>query len=286
MHEPQSLCVECHPPDGERIAGRLAVHRIPQHRMTEEGEVDADLVGPPGAEFGLDQCHRSQSLERAECRDGRTPASSWREGSPPCSRPGPADGTVHSPLAGQLPPHEGDIPSLDGVSAELPLQVLGGGVGKCEYEHARGLPVETVHNMNASVAPRSALDLGSRAADDGVLVGIGRGMDEQPCGLVDHEDVRVDVEDLNRRQPGHDCAPRQTRSVRDDVSRCDERAGVGDDHAVDEDMSDRHLLLGTRVGGSQQALGGPGETLDRGVHDRSVALLLAMVDSAAPSGLG
>ena len=287
MDELQRLGVERHPPDGERITGRFAVHRIPQHRMAQVGEVDADLVRPPGAELGLDQRHESQPLERTECGDRSSPAASWCEGRPPRSRTGPADGAVHALLARKRPPHECHVPSPDAVSAELPLKVLGGGVGEREHENARGLAVEAVHHVDAAVPPRPPLDLGPSPADDGVLLGIAGRVDEQSSGLVDDEDVRVDVDDLDRRDPRRGCPPRQAGVVRDGISGRDERARVGHDDAVHEDVPDQHLVLGTGVGGFKHPLGGPGEALQRGVHARSVALPLSTtVDTAASSGVG
>lgn len=154
--------------------------------MTEVGQVDADLMRPPGAELGFDECHRPQPLERAEDRDGCTPAASRREGGPPRSGPGAADAAIYPPLAGQVAPHEGYIPPVDAVGAKLPLEMLRGLMGQRQHEHPRGLAVETVNYEDAPVAPRAPLDLGSRAAHNGVILRIGRGVDEQASGLVDH----------------------------------------------------------------------------------------------------
>jgi hypothetical protein len=205
--EPECLGVERDPPDGKRIAGRLAVDRVPQNRVTEVGEVDADLVGPPGAELGLDERYRAEPLEWPQRRDGGAPAAPGRKRRPPGAGPGPPNGAGHTPLAGQRPPHERDVPPLDAVSAELPLQMLRREVGEGEHKHAGRLAVETVHDVDPPVAARPTFDLGARATDDGVLLGGGRAVDEQPRRFVDDEDVRVDVEHLDRRHAWSGSAP-------------------------------------------------------------------------------
>ena len=247
VHETEGLRVERHAPDRERVAGRLAVHGIAQYWVTEIGEVDPDLVCPPSPELGLDKRHGSEALERAEHRDRRTPAASRCQRRAPRSRPWPADRSVHAALGGERPPHERDVPPLDGVSAELPLQVPGGGVREREHEDARGLPVEAVHDVNAAVLPRPPLDLGAGAADHRVLLGLGRGVDEKSCRLVDHEDVLVDVDHADRRQLGRGRAPGKALIVRHDVRGSEHGAGVGDDGAVHQHVSDQDLVLGAGV---------------------------------------
>ncbi|MBZ5587796.1 MAG: hypothetical protein LAO05_04480 [Acidobacteriia bacterium] len=49
--------------------------------------------------------------------------------------------------------------------------------------------------------------------------------------------------------------------MRDHISRRDQYPRVGDDHAVDEDVSGQNLVLGTGVGSPQHTMGSPREAL-------------------------
>jgi hypothetical protein len=86
------------------------------------------------------------------------------------------------------------------VGAELALQVLGGRVGKGQHHHARGVPVETVHDQDAPVMAGAPLQLGRSAGEHGVLVARGRRVDQQARRLVHHQHVGILVQYLDRRR--------------------------------------------------------------------------------------
>jgi len=254
--------------------------------MAEVGEVDPDLVRPTRPEHGLDERHGPEPLERAEDRYGPAPAAAGRQRRPPRARAGPADGAVHPLLPGERPPHERDVAPLDGVGAELALEVLRGGMGEREHEDARGLAVQAVDDVDATVAPRPTFDLGPRAADHRVLLGVARRVDEQPGRLVDHQHVVVRVEHTDRRELRRRRPPGQVGRVRHDVPRADQRPRVGDHGAVHQHVPDQNLVLGAGVRAPERALRGPSEALLRVVHRRSLAPAARRVDSVALSGVG
>ena len=240
--------------------------------MSEVGEVHANLVRSSGSELRLDERERAEALERAENGASRPAPASGRERRAAGAGPWPADCAVHETLSGQLAANEGNVPAVDAVSAELPLQALRGVVRQRQDENARSFAIEAVDDEDTPVMPGATLDFRAGPADNGVLVAFGRRVHEQTRGLVDHQDLGVGVDDLNRRDLGSAGAFRQGGIVRHGVGRGDERSRVGDDDAVHEHVSDDDLLLGPGVRDSEYRLSHPGEPERRRVHDRSVAL--------------
>ena len=258
--------------DRKWIACRLAVDLVPQHGVAEVGQVDSDLVRPPGPELRLDQRERAEALERAENGASRPAPASGRERRAAGAGPRPADCAVHQTLSRQLAPNDGDVPAVDGVSAELPLQALRGVVRQRQDENARSFAIEAVDDEDTPVVPRATLDLRAGPTHNGVLVAFGRGVHEQTRGLVDDQDLGVGVDDLDGRHLGSTCPLGQPGVVGHDVGRRDERSRIGDGEAVHEHVSDDDLLLGPGVRDSEYRLSHPGEPERRRVHDRSVAL--------------
>ena len=248
--------------------------------------MDADLVRPPGAEFGLDERHRAQPLDRAEHRPRSAAAASRREGGAPGAGAGTADVPIDQTLPGQLTPDQREIAAIDAVGPELALQALGGVVGEGEDEQARGFTVESVHDQHPPVVPRATLDLRAGSAHHRVVLAFGRGVHEQSGGLVDHEDLRVEVDHLDRRDLCGANAFRQAGIVRHDVAGRDHRAGVRSHDPVDQDVSDENLAFGSRVGSAEHRLSRPREPSGRWIHQLSLAPRLSPVDSTEPVGVG
>ena len=215
--------------------------------MAEVGEVDADLVRAAGAELPLDEGRRSQPLERPQHGAGGAAAGPGGERGAPRARPRPADAALHQLLPREIPARQREVEALHGVEAELAVQVLRRGVRDRQHHHPRCVAVEAVHDEDAPVAPGPPLQLGRDAGEHRVLLALDRGVDEQPGGLVDHDDLIVGEQDFDRRRLGRALAPGQRRRVGDLVGRADERAGVGHDGPVDQDVADQHLPLGPRV---------------------------------------
>jgi hypothetical protein len=64
------------------------------------------------------------------------------------------------------------------VGAELALQLLSGRMGEGQHHHARGFAVETVHDQDAPVMAGAPLQLSRSAGEHGVLVALGRRVDQ------------------------------------------------------------------------------------------------------------
>ncbi len=269
------------PLDGERVARGLPVHRVSEHRMTEVREVDPHLVRSSAPQLGLDERRRVEVLDRPDRRVGGAPAPA--RGQRRASRAGTRapDPSRHDLLDLHPAADEREVAAIDGVPAELALKVLGGGVGEREHEHARGALVQPMDDARAPRASRTG-ELGGRTGQDGVLLRLDRRVDEQARRLVDHEDVRVAVEHLERRGLRDPGAPRQVGLVAHDVGGRDPGPGIGRHRPVDDNVPDEDLALRVGERGPEELLDGAREPAGRLLHRASVA----PVDSAFAPGLG
>ena len=272
------------PSDRERIGGRVAVDRVAEHRVVEEREVDADLVGAAGPELGLYQGDGPQALERPQHGARRAAAAARGERGSPRPRLRPPDAALDQLLLRQGAAGQRQVPALDRVHAELDVKVLRRRVRKREHQHAGGVAVEAVNDEDAAMAAGPPLQLGRGARQDRVLLRGDGGVDEQPGGLVDDCEVLVGEQHLDRRRFGHAGPARQGHVVRHRIVRADEGARIRDDGAVDQHVADEHLVLGPGVGGAEQGLGRPAEA-PRGVfHRASLAPMPGAVDTPERSG--
>ncbi len=258
--------------DGQRIGRRVAVHLVPQHCVPQEREVDAHLVRAPGPQLRLHERHRAQPLDRPHGGLRGAPALAGRERDPAGARARAADAARNQHLAHQLPADEREVAALDGVGAELALEVLGRGVREREHQEAGSAPVQAVHHQCAGASPR-ALQLGGRAGEDRVLLPLDRGVHQQAGRLVDHEDVGVAVEHLEGRHLQGPHHPPEVRVVLELVLRAHRRPRVGGHDPVEEDVPDEHLALGAGERRAEQLLHCPREASSRVLHRTSVAPL-------------
>jgi len=192
--------MEGEPPGCDGVGGRIAVDRVPQHRVAQVGEVNANLVGAPRPQLRLRERGPREPLQWPHDGLSRAPARPRRQGGAAGPRARAADPARDKLLAFQVPAHERDVATLHRVGAELALQVLGGRVGKGQHHHARGVPVETVHDQDAPVMAGAPLQLGRSAGEHGVLVARGRRVDQQARRLVHHQHVGILVQYLDRRR--------------------------------------------------------------------------------------
>jgi hypothetical protein len=97
-------------------------------------------------------------------------------------------------------PDQGVVAATGGVGGELLDQVLGGIGGAGDDQQAGAARVEAVDDARAlRVADIGQLPDARQQTVDERAVGVaGTGMDDHPGGLVDHDDVVVDVHDLER----------------------------------------------------------------------------------------
>ena len=145
-------------PHRDRVGGGIAVEGVGEHVVTEIGEVDAHLVGAAGAEGGLHERRLAERLHRPERRAGRA-APIRRERRATCGGTGTADSSIDGRFRSKCPAHENEVAALDGVSAELSLQVLRGTMGQRQDHHAGSIAVESVHDVHAKMAASPPFDL-------------------------------------------------------------------------------------------------------------------------------
>jgi CubicO group peptidase (beta-lactamase class C family) len=245
--------------DGHRVLAGTPVDFVPEHSMAQEGQVDADLMGAAGRQLGLHQGGRSKPLDGAKSGPGRPAAVPGRESRTPRSRARPPDTPLHDGVRSEVAGHQGEVPAGHRVGPELALQVFGGAMAAGQDEQARGVAIEAMDNAQRPGHSGAALHLARGSREDGVLLaGDGR-VDQQSGGFVDHHDVIVQVNDLDRR-PWVGLVPAaQVGTVDYLVARPDPGTRRGDDGAVHRHVADLDLALGVAVRHTEQALDGTGE---------------------------
>ena len=271
VDETEQRRVQRQPSGCDRVGRWIAIDRVPQHRVAQEGEVDPHLVGAPGSELRFHQGCPREPLKRPYNGVGRAPTCSRRKSRPAGARTRAADAASDQNLAGHVAAHERDVTALHGVGAELSLKVVGRGVGEGEHHHTRGIAVETVHDQDPPVAAAPPLQLGCSAGEHRVLVPLRCRVNEKPGGFVDDHNICVCVNDLDRRRLGRACTPREVGVVLDHVTLSDERTRIGDHNAVDQHMTEENLALRAGVGRGQDDLGRPPEPERASLHRTRVS---------------
>jgi len=271
VNEAQVRGVKCEASDLDRVALRLAVDRIAKHGMAEVGEVDPDLVGAAGPQFGLDQRDRPEWLRWPQHGMCRAPAGSRSKRGPARARTRASDAARHHDLSREGSAHEREIAALDAVTAKLTLQGLGRQVRERQHHHARGVAVEPVHDVHPARLAAAALDLGRRAAQDGVFLLVERRVGEQARRLADNDDIAVEEEHFDRRRARWGGTARQVGAVRDRIGWRDPATCVERHHAVDEHVADLDLTPGAREGRGQHFLHDAAETPSIALHACSLA---------------
>src|SRR5260221_4759385 len=180
------------------------IHAFPDQGMAELGQVDADLVLPPGFQAALDQGRTrgrgdGPDVRARALRLGRNSASGTPE-----VPVGAADSVAairdqmgFDALRGDLAVRDRVIDALDVVRAELHRQNALRVRGAREHDQAARVLVEAVHHAEPAAGAASAHSpqQGSRAVDEGVLVTRLVGDAQHSGGLVDDDDVAVEVRD-------------------------------------------------------------------------------------------
>ncbi len=255
--------------------------------MAQVGEVHAHLVRPAGVQLGLHQRSDAEPFERPNHRARLASAAPGAESG--ATRPWvrTADGALDVLVGCQVAGDQRLVAALDAVGLELPLQVLGGAMVARQHEHAGGVAVEAVHDVDALAPPAAPRQLGHRPRDHRVALAFEGRVDEQAGGLDDHQDVGVEVEHLERRSARRRDPSRQLRPVLDRVALADERAGIGRHRTVHRDVPDFDLALRPRVAHREASLDDAGKApLAAGLfeHARSVSPDAAAAVRQGPVG--
>jgi hypothetical protein len=171
------------------------------------------------------------------------------------------------------------------VGAELALEALGGAVGERKDHYAGCVAVEPVDNQHAAMAAATAFDFCRGPGENRVLLAGKRGVDEQPGGLDDDNDVVVQMCQLDRRSRRRTPPSRRIGPVLDPIGRVNERARLHHHLAVDEDVAHLDLTLGVRVRRPQPLLDDPAEALCGRFHAARVAPPRALLERCSPHDL-
>jgi hypothetical protein len=228
-----------------RVRLRLAVDLVTEHRVAEEREVDAHLVGPAGVQLGLDQHRPAERLDRADHRARRAAAARQRGTARSGGRA--ADTAVDAGCPRQRAGDEREVAPGHGVEAELLLQVACRAEVPGQHHHPRGVPVETVDDVQPVVTGLALGQFGQAATDNRVVLAIERRVNDQTGRFVDHDHVGVEVEDRQRREARAPRQPWPGGVVADGRTVRDPRSRVDDHDTVNQDVAGRHLALGARV---------------------------------------
>jgi hypothetical protein len=259
VHEAEMDGVERHARHCDGVLLGVAVDRIAEHGMAEIREVDAHLVRPPGAELGLDERHRAEALQRLDRGPRRAPPRAGRQRCASRTGAGTADAAIDMDLRVEVAGHQRLVPPGHGVRPELPLQMLGSRMVARQHHHARGVAVEPVDHVNTAGSAAALAQLHHEPGQDGVLLTLDRRVDEHAGGLVDDDEVVVEVDDRDPRTLRLWPAAGQVRLMGDDGVGTQTMAGIGDDLAVDDRVADQHLALRTGERRAQDLLQTPGE---------------------------
>jgi len=231
MHESENACVE-HGPRRFDLWTRVVadVHAFADQGMAELGQVDANLVLPPGFQAALDQGRTRERRDRLDVRDrtlrlGRNSAPGTPEVPVGAADSVAAirDQTSFDALRGDLAVRDRMIDALDVVRAELRRQDALRVRGACEHDQAARVLVETVNHAERAVEAASAHSpqQGSRAVGERVLVARLVGDAQHSCGLVDDDEVAVEVRD---RALGQGAVAELSRAFVDDHHRAGRNA--------------------------------------------------------------
>ena len=141
-------------------------------------------------------------------------------------------------------PHEREVaalerPAVAAMAGELRRQRLMGAVVLRDHHQAGGVLVEAVHDAGpplAADAGETVAAMGDQRIDQSAGRVSGGGMHDQPFGLVDHDDVGVLVNHVERNGLGSRLCRRRRRNV--DEDRCagiDAMTGIANRSSVDGD---------------------------------------------------
>ena len=172
----------------------------------------------------------------------------------------PVTHVTAEPLVDQsAPPHrardQGQVHPMDGVRAELTGEVAMGRVGLRDHQHPARALVEAVDQPGPRAPSVTGGDVVHEPVEQRAAPVPGAGVHHEPRRLVDHQQVRVLVEHVERERLGLDRGRLTHRHVAGDhVAGPDQPRGLGR-AAVDRDQAALDPPLRERAG-EMRGLGG------------------------------
>ena len=245
MTENQTTCVQhlalgLDPDDFRKTFGlRLPVGVVTEHGETEVLEMDADLVGATGVELGLDECRAREPFKPGPgCA---CVLSTGDDGHAFAVGGVPRDGGAEFTRGGfEITAQDRLIEFFNEPHLELGVQPGVGAVILGNDETARRTEVETMDDawtFNASDSAEFARAVVEQGVDEGSVVMTGGGVHDQFCRLVEDDEIRVLVQDVERDVLGDEFrGPRRGPEEGDDIAGT-RRLGGFDEGAVDLDAA-------------------------------------------------
>ncbi len=195
MYEAKSPGVQCLPP--ERYAALLAVRPIADQRMSERGQVNADLVRAAGLEAAGEQRAVAETLAHLIARDGCFAGRDDRHRRAPDRMT--ADRRVDRATMDDVSGGERQIFAVDALCLQLAHKLCLGDLGLGHDQEAAGIFVQAMHDARASDTGELRRVVQQRVGKRAVAVA-GSRMNDQPGRLVDDEDCFVLMHDLQRQR--------------------------------------------------------------------------------------
>ncbi len=236
--EPRSLGFE---------AGSVSV--VTQKRMADMREMNPDLVSTTGLETECKEARdrvagRAVGLDQPPARDG-APAVAPHAHPFPGVRVTPDRGIDGTDRLVRQAPDEAEVFALERTGAavigELCRERPMSGFGLGDDQQARRVLVEPMHNAGPAHSPDSrkvVTAMGDERVDKRAGPVAGSRMDDEACRLVDHDQIRILVDDLERNGFRRWCRVFGRRHVdREHRARVDALTGIADGAAVNLDLA-------------------------------------------------
>ena len=199
MPEPQLHRMEALPREPRHRLLR-PIDRVPADGMPNIRHVHPDLMGPPGLQTAPDMGEPLKPLQYLPV--GHRIPPPVRHGHLLPIRTMPANRRVHSPaVLPQVPDHHRLICPCQTVVLKLCGQCLVRSIILCRNDQAAGVPVDAVDDAGAQRAPHAAEAppaVVEQGVDQGPVRVPRRRVDHHPHRLIDHDDVLVLIDHIQR----------------------------------------------------------------------------------------
>jgi len=212
---PVTRMYECEPPrvqkravqalHGSKIArdppAHPPVHRVPNDRMSDRAEVYANLVCAAGMNGHLAQGQAAQVMGPCDSRDGLSRVPGPRGHFLAVHRIA-SDCSVYPPARLHHAPHERHVFLFDLAIVELPGKLLVRSVILGNHHHTGRTAIQPVHDPGSHLTANAAqiLDVVEQRVHERARCMAGSRVHDHPGGLVQHRNVTVLIEDLERKR--------------------------------------------------------------------------------------
>jgi hypothetical protein len=178
-----------------------SVHRVAHDGMSNCAEMYANLVGPARVDRNAAQCHAAEVAGPRNPCDSVSGTSGARRHFLPVSRIA-TDCRVDSPSSLNYSPNKRDIFLFDFAIVKLSRELLVCHVVLCNHHHAGRSAIEPMNDPWPcfTADPAQIPHMVEKRVDESAGRMSCTGMDHHSCLLVQHHDVAVLVQDLERER--------------------------------------------------------------------------------------